>query len=360
MPLSSPSRGPRALRALRGRVDWYIVALLGTVGLAALLPADGTPAEALGIATKVAVGLLFFLYGVRLSPQAALGGLAHWRLHLPILLCTFALFPLLGLALRQLPESVLGAEQATGILFLCLLPSTVQSSVALTSMARGNVAAAICSASFSTLLGVVLTPLLAALLLSGGASGTVPFSMGQVTDIVVQLLLPFLAGQLARPLLVEFVTRHRMLTLVCDRGSILLVVYAAFSKGMTAGIWQRTSVGRLLVLLALCCALLALILTIAAKGARLLRFDREDQVTAVFCASTKSLASGLPIATVLFAGEEVGLVILPLMLYHTLQLMVCTALARRLARRAPEPAEPAEPRPAPQDAAPRTDVAPGA
>ncbi|MFD7664989.1 bile acid:sodium symporter family protein [Streptomyces sp. NPDC059788] len=325
--MSATARTPSPFRALAARIDWYIVALLATVGLGALLPADGTPAEVLGLATKLAVGLLFFLYGVKLSPQAARGGLRHWRLHLPILLCTFAVFPLLGLLPRLLPSALLSPELATGILFLCLLPSTVQSSVAFTSMARGNVAAAICSASFSTVLGVVLTPLLAALLLNG--AGTVPISLSQITDIVVQLVLPFVAGQFARRWLAEWVSRHHTLTQLCDRGSILLVVYVAFSKGMTAGIWNRVSPARLLVLLALCAVLLTLALALAARGARLLGLPRVDRVTTVFCASTKSLASGLPIATVLFPATQVGLAVLPLMLYHTLQLMVCATAARR-------------------------------
>ncbi|RKN44069.1 bile acid:sodium symporter family protein [Streptomyces hoynatensis] len=331
------------------RVDRYIAALLATVALAALLPADGTPAEVVGVGTKLAVGLLFFLYGARLSPHAAFAGLRNWRLHLPILLFTFAVFPLCGVALGALPSAVLSEDLARGVLFLCVLPSTVQSAVAFTSMARGNVAAAICSSSFSSLLGVFLTPLLAALLLRGpGDGGQVPISTGQLVSIVVQLLVPFALGQAARPWLGGWVARHRALTTVCDRGSILLVVYAAFSEGVNAGIWHRVSPGRLLALLALCGLLLALVLTLTARLARWLGFSPEDRVTAVFCASTKSLASGLPIATVLFAAEDVGLLVLPLMLYHTLQLMTCATLARR------------RPAPAPDGPRPEPDAAPGA
>jgi sodium/bile acid cotransporter 7 len=319
----------RAVITAVRRVDRYVAALLATVALAALLPADGTPADVVGAGTKVAVGLLFFLYGARLSPHAAFAGLRHWRLHLPILVCTFVAFPLLGLAVCALPAAVLGPQLATGMLFLCVLPSTVQSAVAFTSMARGNVAAAICSSSFSSLLGVFLTPLLATLLLRGGEVGDVPFSTDQMMSIVVQLLVPFVVGQLLRRWIAGWVGRHRRLTTVCDRGSILLVVYAAFSKGVNTGIWQRVSVPRLLVLLVLCALLLAAVLTLTAHITRWWDLTPEDRVTAVFCASTKSLASGLPIATVLFVAEDVGLLVLPLMLYHTLQLMTCATLARR-------------------------------
>ncbi|GHH71794.1 bile acid:sodium symporter [Streptomyces sulfonofaciens] len=321
----SPFTAPHTL--LR-RVDRYVLALLATVGLAALLPAGGGPAEALDVATKAAVGLLFFLYGARLSRATALAGLRHWRLHLPILLCTFAVFPLLGLAAGLLPTALLSHDLATGVLFLCLLPSTVQSSVAFVSMSRGNVAAAICSASFSNLLGVLLTPALAALLLTHGGAA-VRFSTERVIDIVVQLLVPFLAGQSVHRWIAPWITRHKLLTTLTDRGSILLVVYAAFSEGMNEGIWSRVSAGRLLFLAALCGVLLASVLWLTGHSARRLGFPHEDRMTVVFCAATKSLASGLPIATVLFAEAEVSLVVLPLMLYHTMQLMSCAALARR-------------------------------
>ncbi|WP_369208248.1 bile acid:sodium symporter family protein, partial [Streptomyces sp. PU-14G] len=321
------------LGAVMRRMDWYVAALLGTVALAALLPARGTPAETVGAATSVAVGLLFFLYGARLSPRDAFAGLRHWRLHLPVLGFTFVLFPLLGLAAQALPTRVLPAELATGVVFLCLLPSTVQSAVAFTSLARGNVAAAICSSSFSSLLGVFLTPLLAALLLHGAADGQVRFSSAQMLSIGAQLLAPFALGQLARRWIARWIRRHRALTTVCDRGAILLVVYAAFSSSVNSGIFDRLSAWRLLALLVLSVALLAVALGAAAQLARWLRIERQDRVTMVFSASTKSLATGLPLATVLFAGSEVGLVVLPLMVYHLLQLVACAALARRWAPR---------------------------
>ncbi|MFD7715567.1 bile acid:sodium symporter family protein [Streptomyces sp. NPDC059814] len=323
MSLTSPAR------ALARRVDRYVLALLATIGLAALLPARGASADAVGGATTVAIGLLFFVYGARLSPQAAFSGLRHWRLHLPILCFTFVVFPVLGLAVTTLPASVLSADLAAGLLFLCVLPSTVQSAVAFTSLARGNVAAAICSSSFSSLLGVFLTPLLAAALLHGVSSGGVRFSTDQMLNIVVLLLVPFALGQAARPWIADWVTRHRRITVVCDRGSILLVVYSAFSQGAAAGIWGRLSPARFGVLLALCALLLALVLALTVLAAKRLGVGHEDRATVVFCASTKSLASGLPIAGVLFAGKDVGLAVLPLMLYHTLQLMVCAGIARR-------------------------------
>ncbi|MFE5793857.1 bile acid:sodium symporter family protein [Streptomyces sp. NPDC056503] len=319
-------------------VDGYVLALLGTVGLAALLPASGAAATVAESAATAVVALLFFLYGARLSTREALHGLRHWRLHLTVLGCTFLVFPLLGLAARGLVPEVLTPQLYSGFLFLCLVPSTIQSSIAFTSMARGNVPAAICAGSFSSLAGIVLTPLLAAALLGGGTGGTSGFSADSVLGIVLQLLVPFLLGQALRPWVGGFLVRHRQVLGYVDRGSILLVVYTAFSQGVVAGIWHLVTPGRLALLLAAEAVLLALMLTLTWYGAGRLGFDRADRIAIQFAGSKKSLAAGLPMASVLF-GAHASLAVLPLMLFHQMQLMVCAALARRRAR-APIPATP--------------------
>ena len=313
----------------RAGVDPYVLAILATVGAAALIPARGGAARGLADLTTAAIALLFFLYGARLSPRAALDGARHWRLHLTILAASFVVFPVLGLAARALSAPLLGPELAKGVLFLCLLPSTVQSSIAFTSIARGNIAGAVCAASFSSLLGIVVTPLLASALLGGGSVG---FDSGSVLSLLLQLLLPFLLGQASRRWTTGWLTAHKPAMTLVDRGSILLVVYAAFSEGMVAGVWHSLSVGRLLILVGVCAALLAAALLLTGAAGRRLGFARADRITIVFCGSKKSLASGLPMAAVLFAGHDVGLMVLPLMLFHQIQLMVCTVLARRWSR----------------------------
>lgn len=328
----APAPTPSTLSAKllkRLPVDPFIAALLGTVALAGLLPATGTAAHAASWATKAAVALLFFLYGSRLSTREALTGLRHWRLHLTVLACTFAVFPLLGLAARGLVPYVIAPQLYPGFLFLCLLPSTIQSSIAFTSIARGNVAAAICAGSFSSLAGIVLTPLLAAAFI-GGDSGV---SAHALLDIALQLLAPFAAGQLLRPWTGGFLARRRKVLARVDRGSILLVVYTAFSAGMAEGIWHHVPVPRLLELLAVEAVLLAAMLALTSYGARRLGFSRADRITVVFAGSKKSLASGLPMATVLF-GANAGLAVLPLMLFHQMQLMVCAVLAKSWGREA--------------------------
>ena len=320
---------PKALLS-QLNIDPFVALIIGMAALASIAPAHGEGAVAAGHATKLAIAVLFFLHGAKLEPRAALAGACHWRLHVVVLLSTFMLFPLLGLTARALAPNLLQPALWAGLLLLCVLPSTVQSSIAFTSIARGNVPAALCAATASNLLGIALTPLLAGLLLhtQGGLSAHA------VANIAIQLMLPFLAGQLARPLIGAWATRNRTLLGLVDRGSILLVVYTAFSEGVTQGIWHQLDAASLGVLLAIDAALLASVLGLTTIVSRLLGFSREDEIVAVFCGSKKSLASGLPMATVLLAGSSAGLIVLPLMLFHQIQLMACSLIARRYAGQA--------------------------
>ncbi|MEU2616629.1 bile acid:sodium symporter family protein [Streptomyces sp. NPDC007157] len=308
-------------------IDPYVLLLLGTVCIAALLPARGTAADVASGASTAAIAFLFFLYGVRLSTREAVDGLRHWRLHVTVLVCTFVVFPALGLAARGLVPVLLTHPLYQGFLFLTLVPSTIQSSIAFTSIARGNVPAAICAGSFSSLIGIVLTPLLAAALLGSSGGG---FSADSIVKIVLQLLVPFVAGQLLRRWIGEFIARHKKILGVVDRGSILLVVYTAFSEGMVRGIWHQVSAVRLAGLLAVEAVLLAVMLLLTWYGAKALGFGRGDRIAIQFAGSKKSLASGLPMASVLF-GAHASLAVLPLMLFHQMQLMVCAVIAKRRA-----------------------------
>ncbi|MFC4034316.1 bile acid:sodium symporter family protein [Streptomyces polygonati] len=316
------------MRRIGRAVDPYLAALVGTVVLAALLPATGGAAVAVGHTADIAIGLLFFLYGSRLSAREALDGLRQWRLHLVVVASTFVLFPALGLAAGALAPSLLTPQLYTGLLFLCVVPSTVQSSIAFTSTARGNVAAAICAGTYSSLLGMLLTPLLAAWLIGS----TVRFSADGLLALGTQLIAPFLAGQLLRRWTGGFIGRHKRSLGRLDRVSILLVVYTAFSKGMAEGIWHQVTAPRLAVLLLLEAVLLALALGTTSAAARRLGFGEEDRIAIVFCGSKKSLATGLPMAAALF-GPRAGLAILPLMLFHQMQLAVCAFIATRWSRR---------------------------
>lgn len=321
--------------------DNFTLTLIGVVALASLLPCSGQPAVIAGWITNLAIALLFFLHGAKLSREAVIAGALHWRLHLLIFACTFILFPLLGLALKPLLAPLVGHELYLGMLYLCALPATVQSAIAFTSLARGNIPAAICSAAASSLFGIFLTPLLVALLLDvHGDGGSMLDAMGKIT---LQLLVPFIAGQIARRWIGAWVGRNKDWLKYVDQGSILLVVYTAFSDAVVEGLWQQVSLPTLVALVGACCVLLALALLLTQLLGKWLGFSLEDRITILFCGSKKSLATGVPMAQVLFAGGSIGLLILPLMLFHQIQLMVCAVLAQRYARRVEPAVEAVEP-----------------
>jgi sodium/bile acid cotransporter 7 len=324
---SSQDGGKRAVR-----IDPFLVALVLAAGLAFVLPARGTAGQAVDALTNAAIALLFFLQGVRLQRDAVIAGMTHWRLQLLTLACTFVLFPLLGLALRAVAPGFLGDSLWLGILYLCTLPSTVQSSIAFTSIARGNVPAAVCAATASNLLGIVLTPLLVAALLNLHGTGTGE-PLDQIRSIVMQLLVPFVVGQIASRWLRPWALRNAKLLSFTDRGSIILVVYSAFSAAVIAGAWSGLKAIELAKILGLSALLLAVVLVTSRWLSRALGFAREDEITIVFCGSKKSLATGVPMANILFPAATVGLVILPVMVFHQLQLIVCAVIARRYADR---------------------------
>ena len=317
---------------LREIADPFLLLLIAMVALASFLPARGEGAHIVGILADAGIVLLFFLHGAKLSREAIWGGATAWKLHLATLGTTFALFPLVGLATQQV-EAIPGQMRA-GLLFLTLLPSTVQSSIAFTAIARGNVAAAVVSASFSNLLGIVLTPVLVAVLMQNSVGGSGGLSsLSAVEGIVLQLLLSFLLGHLSRPWIGGFVSRHKAMLGRVDRGSILLIVYSAFSAAVVEGLWHKVSREELLLLALLSIAILVVVLLFTWGLGRLLGLSREDAVVLQFCGSKKSLATGVPIAGVLFPANAVGPILLPLMVFHQIQLMVCAGLARRYGSR---------------------------
>ncbi len=316
--------------------DGYTLALIGTVLLASVLPVSGAAAHALDIVSVIAIAALFFLHGARLPREEIIAGLVNWRLHGVVLITTFAVFPLLGLLARPLLTSWLTPQLVVGLLYLCTLPSTIQSSIAFTSIARGNVPAAVCSASASNLIGVFATPLLVAALLSAGGSSASP--VHAIGVIVVEILLPFIAGHLLRPWLKRTLDRRVVLMGYTDRGTVLLIVYVAFSASVVEGLWRRVPAPALLGTLLIVCALLAAVLVITKWASRRLGFAVADEIVIVFCGSKKSLATGIPMAKILFAGNPaLGVIVLPLMLYHQIQLMVCAVLAQRYAARLSRP-----------------------
>jgi sodium/bile acid cotransporter 7 len=318
------------LTRISAGIDRYSLMLVGMVVIASIAPARGAGAAFVDGLAAAAIALLFFLHGAKLSREAIAAGAGHWRLHVVVLAFTFLLFPLLGLAAQALALPFLTPSLAAGLLYLALLPSTVQSSIAFTSIAGGNVPAAICAASLSNLLGIMLTPMLVALLMGGSGGG---ISMEAARAILFELLLPFIAGHAMRPWLGAPLARMGRLVGWVDRGSILLIVYAAFSGAVVAGLWRTVPAGEVLLVTLISIVMFWIMLLATRVTARRLGFSTADETVILFCGSKKSLASGVPIAGALFPASQIGAIILPLMIFHQIQLLVCAVIAQHYARR---------------------------
>ncbi|MFT3976218.1 MAG: bile acid:sodium symporter family protein [Sphingomonas bacterium] len=319
------------------KIDGFLLAMLGAIALAFAAPhlgAEGGPLH-LGLLTTIGIGFVFFLHGANLSPQALKAGAANWRIHVAVQGTTFILFPLIGFAIFFGLRPVLAYEVRLGIFFLCALSSTISSSVAMTSMARGNVPAAVFDASLSGIIGMVVTPMLVAMVTA--VSGR-PFPiLPAIADVAMTLLLPFALGQAMRGLIGAWLVANKRIINLLDRGVIVLIVYAAFCDSTASGLWWQYSPWVIAEIAVIAGALLALVLWFTGRLARAWGFALPDEVTTVFCGSKKSLANGAPIAKILFgASPALGMMMLPLILYHQLQLIVCSVLARRYAARAEE------------------------
>jgi len=310
--------------------DWFLCGMLLATLLAYLFPSFGATGGAMHAEWVVNIGIfvVFFLHGVNLSGEQIRHGLKNTRLHVMVQGFTFGVFPLIWLLCNGLLGSHVPSLLMLGFFYLCALPSTISSSVALTGSAGGNVPAAILNASLSSVLGIFLTPLLVSLVVGSGAGG---IDLGAtLLDLCLMLLLPLVLGQFLRRWVAGFFGRYKRYTSVIDKLVILLLVYAAFCNSMVSGIWRQQGNGVLLSAVIGSAVLLAIILWTTTRTARALKFSSADEVAAVFCASKKSLAAGVPMAALIFGDHPgLGLILLPIMIYHPLQLIVCSILAER-------------------------------
>ncbi len=319
---------------MKFKYDWFLIGLLLAVLLAWLFPEPGAKGGWLhaDILNKAGVALIFFLHGVALSFAALKAGTLRWPLHLLVQTTTFLIFPVVGLLVYVLVKGHLNEDLRLGFFYLCALPSAISSSVAMTAAARGNVPAAVFNATLSSVLGVFITPLWIGLLLKTGGQS---LPLGKVIlDLIIWLILPLVAGQLFRPLLKEFVHRHKKGVHVVDRLTILMLVYTSFCESMKQGVWSGqgpvTVVGTVLA----SAVLFALIMWITGLVADRMKLPMEERITAIFCGSKKSLASGVPMAQLMFATQPgLALILLPIMVYHSVQLIICGWLAGRWAER---------------------------
>ncbi|MBE7539109.1 MAG: bile acid:sodium symporter [Opitutaceae bacterium] len=313
---------------MRLKVDWFLGGMAAAVALAWIFPDPGARGGWLypEILTKAGIALIFLLHGLTLSFASLKAGTVQWRLHLVVQITTFLVFPLIGLATLWAVGGRLSPALRTGVFFLCALPSTVSSSVAMTAVARGNVAGAVFNATLSSLIGIFVTPLWIGLLLTTGGQrlrlGTV------ILDLIIWLLLPLVLGQCLRPFLGELAARYRRYISLVDRLTILLLVYTSFCDSMKQGVWTNQGAGMIAGIALGSCALFALVMSLVNAVSRALHFSEEDRIAAIFCGSKKTLASGVPMAQLIFGSHPgIGLILLPIMVYHQLQLIICASLA---------------------------------
>ena len=307
-------------------LDRFTILIFLMVLLATFLPVSGRAADIFGVLTVAAIAVLFFLHGAKLSREAVVQGIMHWKLHVLVFAFTFALFPILGLIARPILVPLLGQELYWGFLFMCCLPSTVQSSIAFTSVAKGNVASAVCSASFSNIIGMFITPILVSLFIFGQSQHGYD-ATSSIVNILLLLLVPFILGQILRPYVFPKMQKMPSLVKAFDQGSILMVVYGAFSSAVVAGLWHEVSGTTLFLLILTCSVLLTIVMLLALYIPKWLGFTQADQRAIFFCSSKKTLASGVPMAQILFIGQPLGMIVLPIMIFHQIQLMVCGVIA---------------------------------
>jgi solute carrier family 10 (sodium/bile acid cotransporter), member 7 len=314
---------------MKFKPDWFLLGMIFATFLAWAFPDPGASGGWMhpDVVTKMGVAVIFFLHGLMLSFSALRAGALNWRLHLLIQSCTFVLFPLIGLALNATFGGRISYELALGLFFLCALPSTVSSSIAMTATAGGNVAGAVFNATLSSLIGIVLTPLWVAWAMktTGESQPILPV----ILDLLQWLVLPLASGHAFRPWLGAWAQGHKKPLGLVDRFAILLLVYTSFCDSFKQGVWSGNG-GDVITLSLVCAVLFGAVMLLTSAASRALGFTREDRIAAMFCGSKKTLASGVPMAKLIFGAHPgLGLILLPIMIYHPLQLIVCGVLAQR-------------------------------
>ncbi len=313
--------------------NWFIVSLPLAIALAWLVPDAGATGGWLRseVTTKLGVALIFLFQGLTLPSSALKQGASQWRLHLLVQAFTFLLFPLIGMALDVLVGPHLPPDLRLGFLFLCVLPSTVSMSAVLTGLAGGNTVGAIFNAALSNIIGVFITPIWVAWLMKSGGQSQ-PLG-GVVKEIVVLLLLPLAIGQIIRVFATSWADKNKKRLGNAASGLILFLVFTAFCNSVKAQFWAQQSAGVLLTASVGVILIFIIAIALIEVLARMLKLDRPDRITATFCAPQKTIASGIPLAKAIFGAHPgLGLILLPILFYHPLQLIVCGVLADRFAR----------------------------
>ncbi|CAM2831636.1 bile acid:sodium symporter family protein [Rariglobus hedericola] len=318
---------------MRLKFDWFLVGMAVAVALAWVFPAAGAPGGWLHpeLVNKLGVAVIFFLNGVSLSFVAMKAGASRWPVHIVVQSTTYVIFPLVGMLMMLVPSQWMAPELAIGFFYLCVVPSTVSSSVVMTAAARGNVPVAVFNATLSSVIGIFVTPLLIGWWLHTDGAG---IPLGKVIlDLLLWLLLPLALGQACRPWLKEWAVKNKKLINKIDRSTILFIIYTSFCDSIVRGVWSGKSEAVITAVLGSVVLFYVVFYAVSAIS-KTAGFNAPDRIAAIFCGSKKSIAAGVPMAQLIFAGDpRLGLILLPLMIYHPLQLVICGVLAGRWERR---------------------------
>ena len=318
---------------MKVKIDKFVLSIIAVIIIAYFFPQWGIENSKIPINTISAIGisLIFFFYGLKLSPTQLRAGLKNWKLHLLVQGSTFLMFPLLVLIVRPFIQN---EEQETiwlAFFFLAALPSTVSSSVVMVSMAKGNIPAAIFNASISGIIGIALTPLWMGLFID---SSQTDFDFTEIyLKLIIQIILPVILGLLLQRFFGEFARKHSSKLTLFDKSIILLIIYKSFAESFYNNIFSAVSFLDLLFLFIGVVILFALAFWLTGFISRKLHMNKEDQITAQFCGTKKSLVHGTVFSKILFGNmATIGIMLLPLMLFHATQILVISIIASRKKR----------------------------
>lgn len=318
------------------KIDRFIVAIIVVIIIAYFFPQWGSkdslvPLDLIG---SIGVSLIFFFYGLKLSPEKIKAGLKNWKLHCTVQAVTFLVFPILVLAFYPLLKNDQEKQIWLGFFFLATLPSTVSSSVVMVSIAKGNIPAAIFNASISGLIGIAVTPLWMGLFLQRSAND---FDLGVIyIKLLTEILLPVIIGIILQRYWGKYAVKYNSYLTLFDKSVILLIIFKSFCDSFAANVFSSVSVTDLIII---SCGVIGLFYTVyffTGFLAKQLKFNTEDRITTQFCGTKKSLVHGTVFSKILLpASMPIGIILLPLMLFHAIQLFIVSVIATKLGKRIP-------------------------
>ncbi|MBK9509547.1 MAG: bile acid:sodium symporter [Cytophagaceae bacterium] len=319
---------------MKFKPDNFILALIVVVTLAYFFPNFGTKESGFPIDSVASLGvaLIFFFYGLKLSPEKLKSGLKNWKLHVLVQLSTFLLFPIIILLFRPLAQNEHFQNIWLGFLFLAALPSTVSSSVVMVSLAKGNVPTAIFNASISGLIGILITPVWMGFFIKQSGN---EYELSSIyLKLLFEILLPVVLGLSLQKFLGKYAQKYSAYLTTFDKSVILLIIYKSFAVSFSTGVFSSVKIKDLIFISVATFILFFVVYFVTGLLSKSLNFNREDQITAQFCGTKKSLVHGTVFSKILFpASMPLGIILLPLMIFHAFQLFVVSIIATEMGKK---------------------------